>query len=310
MEEALGIKHRKSGELDSTRALVRYADDFCVFCERREDAEAAKDLLAEWLNKRGLVLSPEKTKIVHLTEGFNFLGFNIRLYRASNTKTGWKLLTKPSKEAVQDHRNKMKQEWEAMNGWKVENILWKLNPIIRGWANYYRTGTAKETFNKLDDWMLKKEIRHVQRTHPRKSRKWRQRKYWGKLNLDRQDRWVFGDTHTGQYLFKYAWFPIERHILVKGTASPDDPALKNYWQKRNAAQAKDLPPSKQKLARKQSGLCPVCKNTLFNGEELHVHHKKPRAKGGKDTYGNLVLVHLFCHQHIHAKEDGKDEPQE
>ena len=88
MEEALGITHRKDGALDSKRALVRYADDFCVFCESREDAEAARDLLTEWLSKRGLVLSPEKTTIVDLTEGFNLLGFNIRLYRASNTKTG------------------------------------------------------------------------------------------------------------------------------------------------------------------------------------------------------------------------------
>jgi RNA-directed DNA polymerase len=302
MEEALGIKHRKRGELDSKRAVVRYADDFCVFCESQEDAEVAKHILTEWLSKRGLTLSPEKTKIVHLTEGFNFLGFNIRLYRASNTKTGWKLLTKPSKEAVQKHREKMKQEWEAVRGWNIGKILWKLNPIIRGWANYHRTGTAKETFTKLDDWMFYKEVRHVKRTHPHKPKKWQQRKYWGRLNLDRQDHWVFGDKHTGQHLHKYRWFPIERHILVKGTASPDDSALKDYWQKRNMAKAKDLPPSRQKIARKQNGICPVCKHTLFNDEELHVHHKKPKAKGGKDNYGNLVLVHYFCHQQIHSKE--------
>jgi RNA-directed DNA polymerase len=307
MEEALGIKHRKRGELDSKRALVRYADDFCVFCESQEDAEMAKQVLTEWLSRRGLVLSPEKTKVVHLTEGFNFLGYNIRLYRASNTKTGWKLLTKPSKEAVQKHRDKMKQEWEAVRGWNIQKILWKLNPIIRGWANYHRTGTAKETFNKLDNWMFYKEVRHVQRTHPHKPKKWQQRKYWGRLNLDRQDYWVFGDKHTGQHLLKYRWFPIERHILVKGTASPDDPSLKDYWQKRNAAQAKDLPPNRQKMAKKQNGICSVCKNSLFNEEELHVHHKKPKAKGGKNNYGNLVLVHYFCHQQIHAREDVENE---
>jgi len=307
MEEALEIKHRKRGELDSKRAIVRYADDFCVFCESQEDAETAKHILIEWLNKRGLTLSPEKTKIVHLTEGFNFLGFNIRLYRALNTQTGWKLLTKPSKEAVQKHREKMKQEWEGVRGWNSGKIVWKLNPIIRGWANYHRRGTAKETFNKLDNWMFYKEVRHVKRTHPHKPKKWQQRKYWGRLHLDRQDHWVFGDKRTGQHLLKYRWFPIERHILVKGTASPDDPALKDYWQKRNAAKAKDLPASRQKMARKQNGICPICKNTLFNDEELHVHHKKPKAKGGKDNYGNLVLVHSFCHQQIHAKENVEDE---
>jgi RNA-directed DNA polymerase len=307
MEEALGVKHRKRGELDSKRAVVRYADDFCVFCETQEDAQAVIDLLTDWLSKRGLALSPEKTHIVHLTEGFNFLGFHIRLYRVSNTKTGWKLLTKPSKEAVQKHREKMKQEWEAVQGWKLEKILWKFNPIIRGWANYYRTGTAKETFHKLDNWMFDKEVRHVKRTHPRKSKQWQQRKYWGRLNLERQDHWVFGNKQSGHHLLKYAWFPIERHILVKGTASPDDPSLKDYWRKRNARKVTDLPASRQKIAKKQNGVCPVCKNTLFNDEELHVHHKVPKAKGGKDNYGNLVLVHLFCHQQIHAKEDVEDE---
>jgi RNA-directed DNA polymerase len=201
----------------------------------------------------------------------------------------------------------MKQEWEAVRGWKMEKILWKFNPIIRGWANYYRTGTAKETFNKLDNWMFYKEVRHVKRTHPHKPKKWQQRKYWGRLNLERQDHWVFGNKHTGQHLLKYGWFPIERHILVKGTSSSDDPVLKDYWQKRNAMKVTDLPPSRQKIAKKQKGICPVCKNTLFNDEELHVHHKKPKAKGGKDNYGNLVLVHSFCHQQIHAREDVKDE---
>ena len=310
MEEALEIKHRKRGELDSKRALVRYADDFCVFCESREDAETAKQILTKWLSERGLTLSPEKTKIVHLTEGFNFLGFNIRHYKASNTKTGWKLLTKPSKEAVQKHREEMKQEWKAVRGWNIRKILWKFNPIIRGWANYHRTGTAKETFNKLDNWMYQKEVRYAKRTHPHQPKKWRQQKYWGKLNLDRQDKWVFGNKQTGQHLLKYRWFPIERHILVKGKASPDDPSLKEYWEHRTAAKAKDLAPNKQKMARKQQGLCPICKNTLFNDEELHVHHKIPKAKGGKDTYDNLQLVHLFCHQQIHAREDMDDEQAE
>jgi RNA-directed DNA polymerase len=118
---------------------------------------------------------------------------------------------------------------------------------------------------------------------------------------------VFGDKQTGQHLLKYAWFPIERHILVRGTASPDDPALKAYWQWRNTLKVKDLPPSRQKIAKKQQGVCPVCKNTLFNDEELHVHHRKPKAQGGKDTYGNLVLVHAFCHQQIHAREGGENE---
>ena len=125
--------------------------------------------------------------------------------------------------------------------------------MIRGWANYHRTGTAKETFSKLDHWMYRREVRYVKHTHPTKPKEWTQPRYWGRLNLDRNDHWVFGDKHTGAYLLKFSWFPIERHTLVKGRASPDDPALKEYWKERQAAKAKDLTPRKQKLAQRQQG---------------------------------------------------------
>jgi len=111
---------------------------------------------------------------------------------------------------------------------------------------------------------------------------------------------VFGDKQTGAYLLKFRWFKIERHTLVRGTASPDDPALREYWAARYVARAKDLAPSYQKLARDQGYVCRECGDSLFNAEELHKHHKEPRALGGKDSYANLELTHLYCHQQIHA----------
>ena len=74
-----------------------------------------------------------------------------------------------------------------------------------------------------------------------------------------------------------------------------------YWAERNAVKAKDLMPSKQKLARQHKGLCPRCGDALFNGEEIHTHHRIPQSEGGKDSYSNLEIVHLFCHQQIHKK---------
>ena len=75
MEEAIGVKYDYRGQLIGKRAVVRYADDFVCFCETREDAERVQGILTEWLKERGLTLSEEKTRIVHLTEGFDFLGF-------------------------------------------------------------------------------------------------------------------------------------------------------------------------------------------------------------------------------------------
>jgi RNA-directed DNA polymerase len=304
MEEAIGVTYDYRGQLIGKRAVVRYADDFVCFCETREDAEQVQEILAKWLKERGLILSEEKTRIVHLTEGFDFLGFNIRHYPAPQTsRTGWKLLIKPSKESVQDVQRKLKDQWDKVQGTNVQAVLTKLNPIIRGWANYFRTAVAKEIFSNLDRWMFYKADRYTRRMHPKKPKDWRHRKYWGRFQLDRLDPWVFGDKHTGGHLLKFSWFPIERHVLVKGTASPDDPRLKDYWMKRQARSAKDLTFSKQKLAKRQKGRCPECGESLFNDEELQVHHLLARSQGGKNNYGNLALVHLLCHQQIHAKTE-------
>lgn len=301
MEEVLGVKYDNRSHLIGKRAVVRYADDFLVFCETLEDAEKSVEILNEWLGKRGLSLSTEKTRITHLSVGFDFLGFNIRHYALTNTKTGWKLLIKPSNKSLQAIRHELRQNWLNLKGQEVEAIIAKLNPIIRGWSNYFRTGVSSQAFQKLDNWMFQREKRYADRMHPNKSRGWRKKRYWGRLNLDREDNWVFGNKHTGSHLFKFRWNNIERHTLVKGKSSPDDPKLKEYWRKRNEAKAKELTPSNQKIAKRQNCVCPICGETLFNGEEIHKHHIKPRHKGGSDTYSNLRLVHLFCHQQIHSK---------
>src|SRR6266480_1157417 len=304
MEEAIGVTYDSRGQLIGKRAVVRYADDFVCFCETREDAEQVQKILVEWLKERGLALSEEKTRIVHLTEGFDFLGFNIRHYPAPQTsRTGWKLLIKPSKEAVQDVQRKLKDQWDKAQGTNIQAVLAKLNPIIRGWANYFRTAVAKEIFSSLDRWMFYKADRYTRRMHPKKSKDWRHQKYWGRFQLDRRDPWVFGDKQTGGHLLKFSWFPIERHVMVKGTASPDDPQLSDYWMKRQATKARDLTFSKQKLASRQKGRCPECFESLFNDEELQVHHRLARSLGGQSTYSNLALVHLLCHQQIHAKTE-------
>lgn len=304
MEEALGVKYDCRGQLIGTRAVVRYADDFVCFCETKEDAEHVQGILIAWLAERGLALSAEKTRIVHLTEGFDFLGFNIRHYPAPLTsRTGWKLLIKPSKESIREVQKKLQGLWAKVQGSNTQSVLTKLNPVIRGWANYFRTAVAKEIFSKLDSWMFYKADRYTRRTHPKKPTSWRHRKYWGRLNLDRLDSWVFGDKHTGGYLLKFSWFPIERHTLVKGTSSPDDPRLKDYWAKRQAAKTKDLTLSKQQLVKRQQGCCLACGESLFNEEDIEVHHLLARSQGGKDTYSNLALVHVLCHQQLHAQAE-------
>jgi RNA-directed DNA polymerase len=311
MEPALGVRYDRRGKIADKRAIVRYADDFVVFCESREDALRVRDkLLPPWLAERGLTLSEEKTRVVHLTEGFDFLGCSVRHYPAPRTsRTGHKLLITPSKKATARKRQELREEWSRLSGHNVRAALRRLNPIIRGWANYYRVVVASETFARMDDWMQHRAARYTKRMHPNKPWQWRKDRYWGRLNPGRDDRWVFGDKHTGAYLLKFGWFKIVRHPLVRGRASPDDPALRDYWWARRGVNSRSLSASDVRLAEHQDWRCPVCGMDLFNGEELQRHHKRPRCMGGSDASGNREIVHLYCHQQRHAALRGEQQAE-
>lgn len=301
MESALGVRYNNRGKLYGKRGLVKYADDFVIMCESKEDAEAAIEDLTPWLQERGLTFSAEKTKVVHLREGLDFLGFNFRHYYTPGlTKTGWKLLTKPSRKSIKSIKSRLNQEWRSLRGRPVREVLIRLNPIIRGWANYFRIGVASRTFKRLDHWMYRRQRQYAKKLHPNKSPQWWYDKYWGRLNHDRHDYWVFGNKESGDYLLKFSWVSIVRHIMVKGTVSPDDPNLKEYWQRRANAKTRDLSPGKQRLARRQALKCSVCGEFLLNGEALHAHHQTPKSEGGKDVFNNLELLHAECHRQKHA----------
>jgi RNA-directed DNA polymerase len=302
LESALGIVRNARGHIKGPRAVIRYADDFVVCCETKDDAIRVLAILTDWLAERGLTLSEDKTRIVHLTEGFDFLGFTVRRYKAPRTRTGSKLLITPSADSVKRLRTRLRAEWQALAGQPIGALVKRLNPLIRGWANYFRISVATQTFSRLDHWMVTRELRYVQRKHPRKSHAWHKARYWAKHNRSKGDTWVFGDKQTGAYLLLFRWFKIERHILVRGTTSPDDPRLRGYWDRRAAARAKDLRPSLQKIAKDQGYVCSVCGETLFNDEEIQTHHREPRSQGGRDSYTNLSLTHLYCHQQIHSGE--------
>ena len=301
LERAAGITYRKNGgalTVKGDRALVRYADDFVIFTKTKEDAEKAQEDVATWLQERGLQLSKEKTHIRHLTEGFNFLGFNVRQYPVTTSRTKWKLLIKPSKDAVKDFKYRMKQEWKGLVGKNVEAVVKKLNPILRGWGNYYKTVVSKETFESLDHWMYRKEHRWIKRSHQNKSAKWRKEAYFGQFKNGRKTTWVFGKAEA--FMQKLSWIPIKRHSIVNHDASPDDPELVTYWEEREKKKVNQLPIRQKDLARRQKGKCPNCQMSLHNGEELHIHHKRiPRAKGGGNALNNLELIHLYCHLQRH-----------
>lgn len=305
MEEALGIRRILRGRpaYNNRRSLVRYADDFVVFCESEEDAKRVVDELKIWLGQRGLELSAEKTRITHIYDGFDFLGFNIRQYGNPDVPRRAKLYIQPSKASIAKFKARIRDEVLSLGGLNAQVVIKRLRPIIIGWGNYFRTVASNRAFHRLDHWLTWRLMRWVRRRHPKKSRRWQQRRYFGRFDLSRQDRGVFGDIETGQYLTRLGFLGIERHPMVRQGASPDDPALQAYWKDRlTKIPGSRVSKRRTILTQSQRGRCPICGESLFNGEAVEEHHMiLAKDHPEREFLRNIRLLHLFCHDQLHAK---------
>ena len=269
MEEAAGVRYITTGSNAGTArpgspVLIRYADDALALCHSREQAEQVKARLAAWLAPRGLSFNEDKTTVVHLDDGVDFLGFNVRRYRG-------KLLIKPSKAAVKRIKARLTAEMKALRGHNAQMVLIRLNPVIRGWSAYYRHCVSARVFNELDNHVWKLTYKWANWTHPHKGKRWIVGKYFGAFNSSKRDRWVFGDRESGAYLLKFAWTKITRHTLVKGWASPDDPALTSYWAARRRRGTPPLDPPRLRLLQRQHGHCPLCGELLLHADQEPQH---------------------------------------
>jgi RNA-directed DNA polymerase len=263
MEEAAGARYDKNCHaIPGTPAVITYADDFVALCHSREQAEAVREKLSTWLKPRGLSFNQDKTRIAHLDQGFDFLSFNIRRYP---TTSGTKVFTKPSKDALAKIRRRLRQELRDLRGATTEAVISRLNPIIRGQAGYYRTGVSTRACAALDHHLWRHLYTWGLHRHRNKGRKWVTTRYFGTFNKARNDKWVFGDRTSGAYLHKYAWTKIVRHTVVTGRASPDDPALTQYWADRRRKQpVPQLAESWHKAFRAQAGTCHLCGSQLLD----------------------------------------------
>jgi len=320
MEEAAGARYDKNCHAKpGTPAIVTYADDFVALCHSREQAETVLERLNTWLKPRGLSCNKDKTRIVHLDDGFDFLAFTIRRH---HTNGGTKVLTKPSKDALKKIRRRLREELRDLRGAKTEAVIGRLNPIVKGQANYYRHGVSTAAYAALDSYLWWHTHKWARHRHPRKSRKWVATHYHGNFNKARNDKWVFGDRASGAYLHKYAWTKIVRHVKVTGRASPDDPALARYWaDRRRKRPAPQLAETWQKALRTQKGRCHHCGTPLLDtdrypdspsqGEAWYAHVRTTLTlqastahPGARTTHR---LVHTPCarrHPDGHAQETG------
>jgi RNA-directed DNA polymerase len=281
--------------------FIRYADDFIITSKSKELLEGEiKPLVEDFLQERGLELSPTKTVITHVEQGFDFLGQNVRRY------PNGKLLTKPSKKNVKTFLDGIRRTIKAARGSSAAALINQLNPKIRGWANYHRHAASKRTFVRVDHEIFSGLWRWARRRHRNKSLGWIKKKYFERSG-DRN--WCFiGEMRDDQgqpykvRLRLASDTPIRRHVKVRSDANPYDPAYETYFEKREADHMLETFQGSRTLRflwYAQHGLCPVCNTKITRVTGWRLHYRLPRVKGGKRSAENCVLLHPECHDRVH-----------
>ncbi|ENB5892966.1 HNH endonuclease, partial [Pseudomonas aeruginosa] len=298
LKQHLGVTRAKRLKIN----VVRYADDFVITGASPEVLEnEVKPWVEQFLAVRGLRLSPKKTRIVHIDEGFDFLGWNFRKYDGT-------LLIKPSKKNVKAFYGKVREVIDTHKTSKQEDLIRLLNPILRGWALYHQPVVAKQAYSRMDNRAFVKLWRWAKRRHPNKSLDWIRKKYFRPQG---ERGWVFATTvleangtKREVELYQLAGTPIERHKKVSGEYNPYDPTMEAAGEKlRMERMLNKLKYRKQiaSLFASQSGLCALCKQPISRETGWHDHHIIYRSQGGGDSLENRVLLHPICHQQLHAR---------
>ena len=283
--------------------MIRYADDFIVTGATKEVlADKVRPIIEGFLAERGLSLSPEKTRITHIDEGFDFLGMNIRKYDG-------KLLIKPSPKSVKTFLRKIREAVKGNLMIRQDQLIWLLNPMLMGWARYYRHVVSKQIFRKVNHEVWDALWRWARRRHPDKGAGWVRRKYFRTVGFR---HWVFGveterqpDGHRKLHsLYEVPDMPIRRHRQIKTTANPFDPEWETYFEARLGAAMLDSLKGYGQLVRlwlNQERKCPICCLPITRTSGWQLRHVVRKVDGGSDAPSNLVMLHPDCHHAARLK---------
>lgn len=288
--------------------FIRYADDFIITGIDKQTCEELKEHIKPFLSERGVEISENKTRIVHIDEGFDFLGWNFRKYQG-------KMLIKPSNKSVTKFLDEVRETIKTMATAKQSILIFELNQKIRGWRNYHKSSVARKIFEKVDheiwlatwDWAI--------RRHKNKGKEWLKEKYWHKYG---GNNWTFFDnttefSKTNQVLIRCSNTRIIRHTKLCLDKNPF--IDRDYFRDRAFKQGvKNLTGEFKAIWVKQKGICPYCDKGIFidSNEEYEIHHITPKEWGGSNKPSNLVYMHKECHKLYHSNNvvrnlrDGKN----
>lgn len=270
--------------------FVRYADDFIVTATDVETLEKAKSLIQTFLAERGLLLSEQKTKITHISNGFDFLGWTFQKHgskwRMTPSQKNQKRFYANVREVVVEHRGKSQQL-----------LITKLIPALRGWGMYHRYVGATRTFAKMDHKIWQLLWSWAKRRHPNKGRKWIKRRYWSMVH---GRDWIF--AHGEFQLFMLSRIKCGKYVKIRSDANPYDPADEEYFEGRlNKWMVENAKSKINRIWRAQQGKCSICLAPITPDVEWDIHHKVWKTLGGGEEEQNLVLLHGNCHRQLHVR---------
>jgi RNA-directed DNA polymerase len=291
-------------------AFIRYADDFVFIHESLERVQEAKILIEEFLKPIGLKLKESKTNICHSTEGFDFLGFNIRTYiqkgyhnsgkNSTGGRLGFKTLIKPSKEAIQRHYDKLADIIDRYKSSTTSSLINRLNPIITGWCNYYQFVCSKDIFGQIDHMIWIKLWAWCKRRHSSKNTEWIKNKYFKRLTFVKAGKIVSREwqmSENDNILYKHVDTVVKTgsYVKVRNTKSPFDGDWK-YWGARGAS-LPGIPTKLSYLLKKQKGKCAHCGQNFYGDDIIESDHIIPIKLGGSNNLKNKQALHKHCHDY-------------
>jgi RNA-directed DNA polymerase len=296
LESRFGQRNTKASYKTKVN-YVRYADDFVITGISKALLEnEVKPVVEAFMAERGLSLAVEKTLFTHISEGFDFLGQNVRKY-------GDKLLIKPAHKNVKAFLAKVKALVEANKAVPASLLIERLNPGRRGGSNSHRPIVAKQTFNYVDYRIWKLLWRWCRRRHGNRCKRWVKDKYFKRVATR---NWVFSGVHPSGKLLHLLYAsdtPVKRHTKIKAEANPYAPEYEMYFEQRLEYAWRRSDEGKRKtltLWLGQSKRCPMCKQLITFETGWNIHHVIERHKGGSDAMDNLVLLHPNCHRQLHS----------
>jgi RNA-directed DNA polymerase len=293
-----GTWHRRVHNIND----VRWADDCIVTANSRQVLEeTVLPRITAFLAERGLRLSTEKTVMTPITDGFDFLGQTLRKHARINGKPA-KLQITPSTASFQSIKTQVKALCKQAIGATPARLIDRLNPVLRGWANYHRHVICAETFAKLDSFVWRRLYRWAKHRHSEKTGRWITKRYFPH---QAGESWRFTDPTSGKQIIRVqeAVQP-QRHIKIKGDANPFDPQWEAYFQYHDRQRAlRTTSAFRAKVLNQQEGQCPTCRQVLQSGENLALHHRDGNHQNNRRA--NLVLLHPNCHRQVHYAPESK-----